>query len=662
VVQTYVGPPQPPRGDALAGAVARRRGHPRGHRHRHAHAHAPPARARHDAGLAVPGGRWASTPRRSTARAIDMQDEVFRSVTPTEPITYKGGSLKILLVDAGVKDNIVRSLPERGATVIRAPYHARPRGPRAGRATASCSATAPAIRRISRAARRAGAGSLLGGYQAPIFGVCLGNQILALAAGGDTYKLPYGHRGVNQPVQDLLTRRCYVTSQNHGYAVRDDALPPDWEPWFVNINDGTNEGIRSRLKPFFSVQFHPEASPGPATPRSCSTTSSASSARWRAGSPQAENVRTYLPKKPAASSSSAPARSDRPGRRVRLLGLAGHQGAARRGHPDGPHQPEHRDDPDERGLADKIHLLPVTRSSSRGHREGRGRRDHLSFGGQTALNCGLALDAAGILAKYGVRVLGTPVETIRDTEDRLLFIKRLERDRREDRALARVRHPEAVRAAVRRSASPSCSAAATRSAARAAASWRRPSCSTTRWCARSTAAPAGAGGGVPARVEGDRIRGRARRRDNCITVCNMENLDPMGIHTGESIVVAPSQTLNDDEYQMLRSIAIKTVRHLGIVGECNIQYALDPKPRLPRDRGQRAPLALVGARQQGHGLPARVRRREDRPRATPCPRSRTPSRAARRPSSSPPSTTSSARCRAGTCRSSARVDAASAAR
>ena len=73
----------------------------------------------------------------------------------------------------------------------------------------------------------------------------------------------YGHRGVNQPVQDLLTRRCYVTSQNHGYAVKESDLPKDWEPWFVNINDGTNEGIRSRTKPFFSVQFHPEATPGP---------------------------------------------------------------------------------------------------------------------------------------------------------------------------------------------------------------------------------------------------------------------------------------------------------------------------------------------------------------------------------------------------------------
>ena len=94
-------------------------------------------------------------------------------------------------------------------------------------------------------------------------GICLGNQILARAAGGETYKLPYGHRGVNQPVHDLLTRRCLITSQNHGYAVDGDKLPEDWEPWFVNINDGTNEGIRHRSRPFFSVQFHPEAAPGP---------------------------------------------------------------------------------------------------------------------------------------------------------------------------------------------------------------------------------------------------------------------------------------------------------------------------------------------------------------------------------------------------------------
>ena len=196
-----------------------------------------------------------------SARAIEMQDEVFRSVAPAETIHHKGGDLRILVIDAGVKDNIVRSLLERGASVIRAPYHARlaelalgADGILIGNGPGDPKDLKPLIEQVRL---------MLAGYRRPVMGVCLGNQILALAAGGDTYKLPYGHRGVNQPVQDLLTRRCYVTSQNHGYAVRDDALPADWEPWFVNINDGTNEGIRSRLKPFFSVQFHPEASPGP---------------------------------------------------------------------------------------------------------------------------------------------------------------------------------------------------------------------------------------------------------------------------------------------------------------------------------------------------------------------------------------------------------------
>ena len=97
----------------------------------------------------------------------------------------------------------------------------------------------------------------------PVFGVCMGNQLLGLAAGGDTIKLKYGHRSQNQPVQDLLTRRCYVTSQNHGYVVDERTLPPEWEPWFVNVNDGSNEGVRCRTRPWSSVQFHPEAAPGP---------------------------------------------------------------------------------------------------------------------------------------------------------------------------------------------------------------------------------------------------------------------------------------------------------------------------------------------------------------------------------------------------------------
>jgi carbamoyl-phosphate synthase small subunit len=198
---------------------------------------------------------------RDRATQRDMKDGIFHEVAPAEPLRYEAGPLEVLVVDAGAKDNIVRSLLARGASVTRAPWHCDLE-PLAARADGILIGNGPGdpkdLGRLIAQIR-----SLLGVHRRPIFGVCLGNQILALAAGGDTYKLPYGHRSVNQPVRDLRTGRCYVTSQNHGYAVREESLPAGWQPWFINVNDGSNEGIRSVEDPYFSVQFHPEASPGP---------------------------------------------------------------------------------------------------------------------------------------------------------------------------------------------------------------------------------------------------------------------------------------------------------------------------------------------------------------------------------------------------------------
>lgn len=201
----------------------------------------------------------------------------------------------------------------------------------------------------------------------------------------------------------------------------------------------------------------------------------------------------------------------------------------------------------------------------------------LAFGGQTALNCGIALHDRGILERHGVRVLGTPVEVIRTTEDRQLFKDTLAQiDVKSPRSFA-CNNIEAARAAASDIGLPIMLRGAFALGGKG---------SSYVDCAEDLepALVRAFNDGAQQVLVEEGLRGWKEieyevvrdARDNCITVCNMENFDPLGIHTGESIVVAPSQTLNDEEYQMLRSIATRTIRHLGIVGECNIQYALDP--------------------------------------------------------------------------------------
>ncbi|MDR2185385.1 MAG: glutamine-hydrolyzing carbamoyl-phosphate synthase small subunit [Treponema sp.] len=204
------------------------------------------------------------------AEVSPREVRVFRP--PPEAGRAAAGGLRIALIDCGAKANIYRCLLSRGAEVIRLAWNHTLEGVDDDGLFLSngpgdpkdCGKTIAMVRRAF-------------GTGKPIFGICLGNQIMALAAGADTYKLPYGHRGQNQPCIELdpgipaggtsrrdgTFSRCYITSQNHGYAVRNETLPKNWEPWFVNANDGTIEGIRSVEGPFSAVQFHPEGCPGP---------------------------------------------------------------------------------------------------------------------------------------------------------------------------------------------------------------------------------------------------------------------------------------------------------------------------------------------------------------------------------------------------------------
>ncbi len=421
-------------------------------------------------------------------------------------------------------------------------------------------------------------------------GICLGNQLLARAAGAKTYKLKYGHRSHNQPVQLVGTTKCFITSQNHGYAVDASTLPADWEPLFVNMNDGSNEGIRHKTMPWFSAQFHPEACSGP------------TDTEWMFDEfVKALQSNSPLPAPPLGEClnpagsplQSTPPKGERGGGCVLLLGSGAlkigqagefdYSGAQalkalkEEGVKSVLINPNVATVQTSKDVADTVYFQPVTPEFvERVIEKERPDGILLSFGGQTALNCGVELYKKGVFEKYGVKVLGTPVQAIIDTEDRDLFVKRLDE------------------IGVKTIKSEACSTI--EEVQRAAHELGFPV------ILRAAYALGGLGSGFcdnddellaqaeeafafsPQVLVEKSLKGWKEieyevvrdKYDNCITVCNMENFDPLGIHTGESIVVAPSQTLSNSEYHKLRALAIKIIRHIGIVGECNVQYALDP--------------------------------------------------------------------------------------
>lgn len=196
----------------------------------------------------------------NTPLNLDYGDiNYVETVSCQDIIRYnEGAGKRVVIVDCGVKANIIRCLMKRGVEIIRVPWDYDfnsldfdgllisngPGNPN------NCQVT---VNHIQRAMQN----------NKPVFGICMGNQLLAKASGATVYKLKYGHRSHNQPVRMVGTERCFITSQNHGYAVDSTTLNEEWLPLFENMNDGSNEGIRHRYKPWFSVQFHPEAAAGP---------------------------------------------------------------------------------------------------------------------------------------------------------------------------------------------------------------------------------------------------------------------------------------------------------------------------------------------------------------------------------------------------------------
>lgn len=434
-----------------------------------------------------------------------------------------------------------------------------------------------------------------------IFGVCLGHQIISLAAGFKTYKLKYGNRGHNIPCKLYNTDRCYVTSQNHGYAVDISSKEYSNEqtsrfiPLFTNINDGSNEGLCHTEYPIFSVQFHPEAKAGPEdtewlfdvflgdvtlpTPVLQRVYDNASVAKSVFGvnvdEKATDNNNITKPQKVLVLGSG--------GLSIGQSGEFDYSGSqaikayTEEGMTVVLVNPNIATVQTSSELVDKIYFLPVNPEFvEKIIQTERPDCIALSFGGQTALNCGSKLYLSGVLDKYNVKVLGTPVESILKTEDRDIFKKHIESIGEKipngvvcstfEQAVAdakRIGFPVLVRAAFALGGLGSGFAnneselndllqlAFSNSDQviidKSLKGWKEIEYEVVRDCC-----------------------------GNCITVCNMENFDPLGVHTGESIVIAPSQTLSDEEYNMLRTVSVKVIQSLGIVGECNIQFALDP--------------------------------------------------------------------------------------
>ena len=498
--------------------------------------------------------------------------------------------MRVLCVDVGLKFNQLRCLIQRGVEVQVVPWdYDFPSlagkdydGLFLSNGPGDPSIMQDTVKHIQAAMEEA---------RTPIFGICLGHQLLARAAGAETLKMKFGNRGHNIPCTNVLSGKCYITSQNHGYAVNAETLPTGWDELFVNANDHSNEGIRHANRPYFSVQFHPESAPGPRDTEFLFDTF-ISTITDVIKDPSKMQQPVKFPGGDAAENAALMPRVNV--KKVLVLGSGGlsigqagefdYSGsqAIKALKEEGIYtiliNPNIATIQTSKGLADKVYFLPVNAEFVRKVIiQERPDAIYCTFGGQTALSVGIQLKDE--FEDLGVQVLGTPIDTIITTEDRELFARSMDSigapcaksksANNYDEAMEAINEigfPVIIRAAYALGGLGSgfaenmeqyielCQKAFAASpqilVERSMKGWKEIEYEVVRDC-----------------------------QDNCITVCNMENFDPLGIHTGDSIVVAPSQTLSDEDYNMLRTTAVRVIRHLGVVGECNIQYALNPVSR-----------------------------------------------------------------------------------
>ncbi|NWV00271.1 CPSM synthase, partial [Upupa epops] len=510
------------------------------------------------------------------------KQNLIAEVSTKEVKVYgRGNPIKVVAVDCGLKHNVIRLLVKVGAEVHLVPWNYDFTSMEYDGLVISGGPGDPMkaqeliqnVRKVLESSR-----------PEPLFGINMGSLITGIAAGATSYKMQMANRGQNQPVLNAMTGQAVITAQNHGYAIDSSSLPAGWKPLFVNANDQTNEGIMHQTRPVFTAQFYPDANPGP---RDTEFLFDSFISLVKRG--KGTTVASVLPKAGVTASRVEVSK-------VLILGSGG-LSIGQAGEFDysgsqavkamkeenvktvlmNPNIASVQTNESDVKQADAVYFLPITPQFVLEVIKAE-RPDGLilGMGGQTALNCGVELFKQGVLQQYGVKVLGTSVESIMATEDRKLFSAKLTE--------------------LNEKIAPSFAVESIEEALEAAEKIHYPV------MIRSAYALGGLGSGIcPDKeslldlgtkafamthqilvekslvgwkeIEYEVVRDAA---DNCIAVCNMENVDAMGVHTGDSVVVAPSQTLTNEEFQMLRDRAIKVVRHLGIVGECNIQFALHP--------------------------------------------------------------------------------------